>query len=108
MDLAEAVCFSSQLSPSDAQKVEGYLANKWELSGNLTTNHPYKSAQYLLQFSPSQPMWPQVLVNLSICLRVHLLRYPRAARRMFLMQTITFPYPCGSRAGQGGESNLNF
>ena len=39
MDLAEAVCFSSQLSPSDAQKVEGYLANKWGLATNLPSDH---------------------------------------------------------------------
>ena len=35
MDLAEVVCFSSQLSASDAQKVEGYLAHKWGLETNL-------------------------------------------------------------------------
>jgi hypothetical protein len=52
MDLAEAVCFSSQLSPSDAQKVEGYLAHKWGLSGNLAKIHPYKSVLALVGSSP--------------------------------------------------------
>jgi hypothetical protein len=55
MDLAEAVCFSSQLSPSDAQKVEGYLAHKWGLEGNLPSSH-----SYLTNHPVSQTSWSTV------------------------------------------------
>ena len=44
MDLAEAVCFSTSLTDSDADKVEGYLAEKWGLRGLLPADHTYKSS----------------------------------------------------------------
>ena len=39
MDLAEAVCFSSELSNADAAFVEGYLAVKWGLTSTLPSVH---------------------------------------------------------------------
>ena len=43
MDLAEAVCFSSELSNADAAFVEGYLAVKWGLTSHLPSVHNYKN-----------------------------------------------------------------
>jgi hypothetical protein len=42
--IAEVVICNAILSSSDRQKVEGYLAHKWGLQGNLPSNHPYKNA----------------------------------------------------------------
>lgn len=42
-DVGEIIWFSSQLSTSDQQKVEGYLAHKWGLQSKLDNSHPYKS-----------------------------------------------------------------
>jgi hypothetical protein len=53
MDLAEAVCFSSELSNADAAFVEGYLAVKWGLTSTLPSVHNYKS----------YTSWPDVLIT---------------------------------------------
>jgi hypothetical protein len=37
----ELVFFSSTLSTNDIQRIEGYLAWKWNLNGNLPVTHPY-------------------------------------------------------------------
>ncbi len=42
MDLADLVVTPYVLSTSDRQKLEGYLAHKWGLAGNLPALHPYK------------------------------------------------------------------
>ena len=41
-DYAEILVFDQNLSQSDRQKVEGYLAHKWGLEGQLASNHPYR------------------------------------------------------------------
>lgn len=41
---SEILFFATNLSVTDRQKVEGYLAHKWNLAGNLPADHPYKSA----------------------------------------------------------------
>jgi len=43
-DLAEIVLVSDTVSDTDRQKLEGYLAWKWGLEGNLPGGHPYVSA----------------------------------------------------------------
>jgi hypothetical protein len=43
-DIAEIVVVHEALSTGDRQKLEGYLAHKWGLTGNLPGGHPYKSA----------------------------------------------------------------
>lgn len=45
MYCCEAIFFTSVLADADIRKVEGYLAHKWGLAGNLPVNHPYKSAE---------------------------------------------------------------
>jgi hypothetical protein len=39
--IAEVLAFNSKLSDADRQKIEGYLANKWGINGNLPSTHPY-------------------------------------------------------------------
>lgn len=41
--ISEVVACNAKLSTADRQKLEGYLAHKWELTANLPSNHPYKS-----------------------------------------------------------------
>lgn len=43
-DLAEVVLINGKDSTDDRQKMEGYLAWKWGLEGNLPIGHPYKNA----------------------------------------------------------------
>jgi hypothetical protein len=43
-DIAEVLLYNSQLTTPQVQIVEGYLAWKWGLQGNLPANHPYKNA----------------------------------------------------------------
>jgi hypothetical protein len=51
--VAEIIIFNSTLSTMERQKIEGYLAHKWGLSGNLPSNHPYKLAHPLSTGSPA-------------------------------------------------------
>ncbi|OUV63921.1 MAG: hypothetical protein CBC82_03825, partial [Cellvibrionales bacterium TMED122] len=44
-DLAEILIYDTVLSASDRQKIEGYLAHKWGLTGALSDSHPFKSNQ---------------------------------------------------------------
>jgi len=41
-DVNEIVIAPAPLENSERQKMEGYLAHKWDLAGNLPENHPYK------------------------------------------------------------------
>lgn len=41
--IAEVVLTKSALSTADRQRVEGYFAWKWALTGNLASDHPYKN-----------------------------------------------------------------
>ena len=40
--LGELIIFNSALTDSEIQKVEGYLAHKWGLTGTLPASHAYK------------------------------------------------------------------
>ena len=42
-DIREIIVVKSQPSLADRQKIEGYLGNKWGLTGNLSSDHPYKN-----------------------------------------------------------------
>lgn len=42
--IGEVLLYSSPLAALDRQKVEGYLAWKWNLVSDLAADHPYKSA----------------------------------------------------------------
>ena len=42
-DLGELLIFTSPLSDGEIEKVEGYLAHKWGLDGDLPSDHSYKA-----------------------------------------------------------------
>jgi hypothetical protein len=48
--IAETIFYNANLTNSQYQQVEGYLAWKWNLQGLLPSSHPYKSAP---PFTPS-------------------------------------------------------
>jgi len=41
-DLAEVLIYTTALTTAQRQQVEGYLAWKWKLVGNLPAGHPYE------------------------------------------------------------------
>ncbi len=42
-NFGEAIICNANLSTTDRQNVEGYLAHKWGLAGNLAAGHPHKT-----------------------------------------------------------------
>ena len=47
--VGEIIWLSGVPSDEDRQKIEGYLAHKWGLAGNLPSDHPYKHAAPIKQ-----------------------------------------------------------
>ena len=45
--LAELIIYNEPLSDSEIEKVEGYLAHKWGLEGDLPLSHPYKAQPFV-------------------------------------------------------------
>ena len=70
--ISEVIIYNSDLSKLDCQKVEGYLASKWNLQSSLPTNHPYKTdAQPPISYIynlPSNAIIPSNLSNLALWL----------------------------------------
>jgi hypothetical protein len=54
--IGELIVYNSFLNTSQRQQVEGYLAWKWGLQGNLPANHPFKNYRPLA----ATPIPPQV------------------------------------------------
>ena len=42
--ISEFIIFDDKLSTADEQKIEGYLAHKWDLDGDLPTGHSHKTS----------------------------------------------------------------
>jgi len=42
--IAEMIMYNTVVAPSDARKIEGYLAWKWGLQGSLSNGHPYQNS----------------------------------------------------------------
>jgi hypothetical protein len=55
---AEILVFNSQITTSQREQVEGYLAWKWGLNANLPSTHPFRSGlvpfQFTLQRTPAK------------------------------------------------------
>lgn len=47
--VGEVICVHDDLSEATRQKIEGYLAWKWNLVENLSADHPYKSSPTLFR-----------------------------------------------------------
>ena len=54
LEISEIVAYSTALSDSEADRIEGYLAHKWGLSDQLSNNHPltYLSLGEIEFFAP--------------------------------------------------------
>lgn len=65
---AEVLVFNSQLSTSQREQIEGYLAWKWGLQANLPSTHPFKNGLVPFSFSltPTQTKFTQLFEPRSI------------------------------------------
>jgi hypothetical protein len=41
--ISEIIITPSAISSADRERVEGYLAHKWDLTADLPSGHPYKT-----------------------------------------------------------------
>ena len=64
-DVGEILWFSSELSNTDRQKLEGYLAWKWGAVANLPSNHPYRYDGTLFGYSR---LWTPAELGVSLAL----------------------------------------
>lgn len=48
--IAEVIAYNGLLTTAQRQIVEGYLASKWGLQGNLPSDHPYKTTTFTYSF----------------------------------------------------------
>lgn len=54
-DVGELLYYNKALTTEERQRVEGYLAAKWGLRGNIPSTHPFKLANALsVPFNPAQ------------------------------------------------------
>ena len=44
MAIGEFIIFNDVISDADRNKIEGYLAHKWNLTSKLPSGHAYKSS----------------------------------------------------------------
>jgi len=58
--LCEYIMYQSEITPSQRQQIEGYLAWKWDIQGSLPSTHPF----YKL---PSLSVLPFLPTNISSC-----------------------------------------
>lgn len=52
--ISEVLFYSTILTPAQVQQIEGYLAWKWQLQGNLPSSHPFTQANYF--FNNTRPL----------------------------------------------------
>lgn len=64
-NLGEVMEYAAELSTSERQQVEGYLAWKWGLQGSLPTTHPYYNNAYLPNSYPI-PYFPSRMNPTSV------------------------------------------
>jgi hypothetical protein len=66
--MGECIIYNSEITTSDRQKIEGYLAWKWGLTGSLPSTHPFKNYRPINGLSVPIPISytnPKRTVNLD-------------------------------------------
>ena len=51
-DIAEVLVFDRQLSNTEIQQIQGYLAHRWRATDSLVSSHPYKEIPPVFDNSP--------------------------------------------------------
>ena len=51
-DIAEVLVFDRQLSNTETQQIQGYLAHRWRATDSLVSSHPYKEIPPVFDNSP--------------------------------------------------------
>ncbi|NDH01416.1 MAG: LamG domain-containing protein, partial [Opitutae bacterium] len=64
-DLAELIIFNNELSDTDIEKIEGYLAHKWGLTNSIPNNHPFKSVAPSSSYASDSPFSNSQSLDLS-------------------------------------------
>jgi hypothetical protein len=63
-NISEMIVYTSPLTTSQRQQIEGYLAYKWGLQTNVPTGHPFKSAPPLMRaFQPLDVTLPSLWLD---------------------------------------------
>ena len=62
-DMAEVLVGGATLSTSDRQKIEGYMAHRYDLESNLPSDHPYKSTAPTIRVRSLMGKGPQLFGN---------------------------------------------
>lgn len=63
LDLAEALVAVGTLTDDNLQRITGYLAHKYALTGNLPSDHPYKNVAPTIRVRPLVGNGPQLFGN---------------------------------------------
>ena len=58
-DVGDILVFDRQLTATEQQQVEGYLAHKWHLADRLPVGHPYAENPHLISAATSRLLSPQ-------------------------------------------------
>jgi len=64
-DLAELVMYTTSLTQSDRQNIEGYLSWKWGLQNNLPNNHPFTPNDNKVQTSADPSVFIDIWLDAS-------------------------------------------
>ena len=116
-DVGEILWFSSELSNTDRQKLEGYLAWKWGTVANLPSNHPYRYDGTLFGYSRlwtpaeiSTALWLDAADDSTITLNGSTVSQWRDKSRngRHVNQPTASKQPTYTLAGQNGLNVLSF
>ena len=92
----EILVFNSELTTSQRQQIEGYLANKWGLRSNIPSTHPFKLYPALsVQFLP---------INISTC---SLWLDPSDTSTLFQNTALTTPITADGQTIQGIKNKVS-
>ena len=64
-DIHEIILVQEELSVENIQKIEGYLAHKWGITGSLPTDHPYKTSLPISNIILGKPYNIKYTLNMS-------------------------------------------